>query len=114
MRTSSVESIATSTLDTRCIAPGERDPLILSTFHRLRVGESMLLVCDHEPRRLFSQLRAELPSGFTWICTDCACPRMKLSTASRIGSSAAVWWPGVGALAEALRRWAHWPQGRAG
>jgi len=87
LRTSSVESIATSTLDTRCIAPGERDPLILSTFHRLCVGESMLLVCDHEPRRLFSQLRAELPSGFTWICIE-AGPQVWRVQIGRL----ATWW----------------------
>lgn len=63
LRTSGVELTATSTLDARGVAPGCRDGLILSTFRRLCVGESVQLVHDHEPKRLFFLLRAEMPEA---------------------------------------------------
>lgn len=70
MRTSSLESNATTTLDARSIAPGDRDAVILSIFHHLAAGQSMELVHEHEPKQLFSKLRSAAPSGFDWHCVE--------------------------------------------
>ena len=56
----------THTVDVRQIAPRDRHPLIFSTFRNLPSGESMQLVNDHDPRPLYHQFEAEMPSGFTW------------------------------------------------
>lgn len=87
MRTSRVELTTTRTFDARGVAPGERDALILSTFRRLCVGESMELVHDHEPKRLFSELRAEMPGSFTWLCIE-AGPQVWRVRIGRL----ATWW----------------------
>lgn len=53
-------------LDVRVIAPKDKHPTIFQTFDSLKVGESFLLVNDHEPRPLFYQFNAERPEQFTW------------------------------------------------
>jgi len=53
-------------LDVRVIAPREKHPAIFSTFDRLRSGESMIIVNDHDPRPLRYQLAAERPDTFDW------------------------------------------------
>lgn len=70
LRTCSVESSPTNTLDTRGVAAAARDALILSSFRRLGVGESMLLVHGRDPNDMFSQLRAAMPGSFTWLCME--------------------------------------------
>jgi uncharacterized protein (DUF2249 family) len=58
------ESIVT--LDVRELAPRERHPLIFARLDSLRVGETLRLVNDHDPRPLRYQLLAEYPDMFTW------------------------------------------------
>lgn len=53
-------------LDARIIPPLEKHPTIFRTFDTLKAGESMLLVNDHDPKRLRYQLAAERPNGFEW------------------------------------------------
>lgn len=56
----------TSTLDVREVTPRERHPLIFDRLDALQVGETLLLVNDHDPRPLRYQLMAEKPDMFTW------------------------------------------------
>ena len=58
------ESIAT--LDVRIIPPRERHPLIFTRLDALSLGESLLLVNDHDPKPLRYQLMAERPEQFAW------------------------------------------------
>ncbi|NLG69950.1 MAG: DUF2249 domain-containing protein [Firmicutes bacterium] len=53
-------------LDVRETPPPMRHPLIFETYHRLRAGEGLVLVNDHDPKPLYCQFAAELPGQFTW------------------------------------------------
>jgi uncharacterized protein (DUF2249 family) len=55
-----------STIDVRSIEPRDRHPLIFDTFEGLAPGDALLLVNDHDPKPLFYQFQAELPSRFDW------------------------------------------------
>jgi uncharacterized protein (DUF2249 family) len=57
---------AASRIDVRTIAPGDRHPLIFSTFGKLAQGDAMELVNDHDPKPLYYQFGAELPGQFAW------------------------------------------------
>lgn len=54
------------TIDVRTIVPRDRHPLIFQTFDSLQVGESFILVNDHEPRPLYYQFMHERPEQFEW------------------------------------------------
>jgi uncharacterized protein (DUF2249 family) len=56
----------TPCIDLRTIAPGDRHPLIFSTFQALAVGEALELVSDHEPRPLLAQFEARAPGQYSW------------------------------------------------
>jgi uncharacterized protein (DUF2249 family) len=58
------ESIAT--LDVRVIPPRERHPLIFTRLDALPLGDTLLLVNDHDPKPLRYQLMAERPEQFAW------------------------------------------------
>ncbi len=53
-------------IDVRSIVPRDRHPLIFNTFDHLLVGQSMILVNDHEPRPLYYQFLHERTDQFTW------------------------------------------------
>lgn len=53
-------------LDARLLPPQRRHPLIFETFDRLRPGQSLVLVNDHDPRPLFYQFSAKRPGMFAW------------------------------------------------
>lgn len=55
-----------TTIDVREILPRQRHPLIFQTFDTLGVGESFMLVNDHDPKPLFYQFSAERTGRFTW------------------------------------------------
>ena len=55
-----------TTIDVRTMIPRERHPLIFGTFDQLAVGESLLLINDHDPKPLFYQFQAESKDAFTW------------------------------------------------
>lgn len=57
---------ALTTIDLRRIPPGERHPLVFSTFGALAAGQAMELVNDHDPQPLFLQFQGEMPSAFDW------------------------------------------------
>lgn len=53
-------------LDVRSVEPKLRHPMIFETFGRLEVGESMLLINDHDPKPLYYQMMAELHGQVGW------------------------------------------------
>ncbi len=53
-------------VDVRTIEPRYRHPLIFDTFDSLTVGQSMVLVNDHEPRPLYYQFLHERSGQFDW------------------------------------------------
>lgn len=55
-----------SILDIRPIPPRDRHPLIFAQFDDLLVGESFILVNDHDPKPLFYQFQAERSGEFGW------------------------------------------------
>jgi uncharacterized protein (DUF2249 family) len=53
-------------VDVRQIVPRERHPLIFQTFDTLAVGDSFMLVNDHDPKPLYYQFRFERADQFQW------------------------------------------------
>lgn len=53
-------------IDVRTVPPRERHPRIFAMVEALAVGESFLIVNDHDPRPLHYQLQAEYPGQFSW------------------------------------------------
>ncbi len=53
-------------LDVRVIPPRDKHPTIFRTFEALAIGESMVIINDHDPRPLRYQLAAEHPDRFAW------------------------------------------------
>lgn len=51
-----------SELDLRDVPPPERHPLVHERFEELDSGEALTLVNDHDPKPLFYELCAEVPS----------------------------------------------------
>lgn len=44
----------------------QRHPLIFEQFEALAIGESFVLINDHDPKPLFYQFQAERTDQFTW------------------------------------------------
>ncbi|BAW81027.1 hypothetical conserved protein [Candidatus Nitrosoglobus terrae] len=55
-----------ATIDVRSIPPQERHPLIFRTFDDLELGESLLLINDHDPKPLYYQLQHSRGKNFDW------------------------------------------------
>ncbi|ODT72534.1 MAG: hemerythrin [Pelagibacterium sp. SCN 63-23] len=53
-------------IDVRTVPPRERHPRIFGMADALAVGESFVIVNDHDPRPLHYQLQAEYPGQFSW------------------------------------------------
>jgi uncharacterized protein (DUF2249 family) len=53
-------------LDVRVILPRDKHPAIFRTFDGLASGQAMVIVNDHDPRRLRDQFTAERPDAFDW------------------------------------------------
>lgn len=53
-------------IDVREITPRERHPRIFGMANALGVGESFVIINDHDPRPLHYQLQAEYPGQFSW------------------------------------------------
>jgi len=54
------------TLDVRTIPPAQRHPMIFQRFVALPVGESFVLVNDHDPKPLYYQLNFEYSGQLGW------------------------------------------------
>ncbi len=53
-------------VDARVLPKPEKHPTIFATFAKLAVGESFVLVNDHEPEPLRKEFEAEQPDSFGW------------------------------------------------
>ncbi|MFP9191062.1 DUF2249 domain-containing protein [Natronosalvus vescus] len=51
-----------TTLDVRSIPPVDRHPTIHDAFAELEAGESLTIINDHEPKPLFYEFQAEVPT----------------------------------------------------
>jgi uncharacterized protein (DUF2249 family) len=50
--------------------PAYRHKRIFELVHELPVGDSFLLVNDHDPKPLYYQLEAEYPRQFSWTYVE--------------------------------------------
>lgn len=57
---------STQTLDVRGMRKPDKHPTIFATFGDLAVGESFVLVNDHDPKHLHDEFEAEWPGGYDW------------------------------------------------
>jgi uncharacterized protein (DUF2249 family) len=53
-------------LDVRVLPPRDKHPTIFRTFDTLAIGQSLVLLNDHDPKPLRYQLAAERPESFDW------------------------------------------------
>jgi uncharacterized protein (DUF2249 family) len=56
----------TTTLDIRQIPPPQKHPTVFQTFALLTVGQSFILINDHDPKPLYYQFMHEQEGQFTW------------------------------------------------
>jgi uncharacterized protein (DUF2249 family) len=56
----------TETIDVRIYAPKDKRPAIFGTFDKLKSGETMELINDHDPRPLYDHFNVERPNQFEW------------------------------------------------
>lgn len=54
--------MAVTTIDLREIAPPDRHPAVIEAFEDLESGEALELVNDHDPKPLYYEMAAEVPS----------------------------------------------------
>ena len=55
------------TIDARLYAPKDKHKNIFEMFFGLAVGQSMLLINDHDPKPLYYQFAIEYPETFDWV-----------------------------------------------
>ena len=48
------------------LAPAQKHPTVLNKFDNLQIGESFLLINDHDPIPLYYEMKAEKGEVFTW------------------------------------------------
>src|SRR5690349_1252248 len=53
-------------IDVRALPKPEKHPAIFEAYAALDVGESLLLVNNHNPRHLRDEFAVEFPDGFGW------------------------------------------------
>ncbi len=53
-------------LDVRALREPDKHPAIFQTYDALSVGESFVLVPNHDPRHLHEEFDAEHPSSYGW------------------------------------------------
>jgi uncharacterized protein (DUF2249 family)/quercetin dioxygenase-like cupin family protein len=53
-------------LDVRPLRKPDKHPAIFQAYAVVPVGESLLLVNDHDPRHLHDEFEVEHPGGYTW------------------------------------------------
>ncbi|MCL4535918.1 MAG: DUF2249 domain-containing protein [Bacteroidetes bacterium] len=56
----------TVTLDVRDVLPWDRHPMIFDALDALPVGETLMLINDHEPKPLYYELMHERPDQFEY------------------------------------------------
>jgi uncharacterized protein (DUF2249 family) len=58
-------------IDLRTFPSEELYPLTVSAFDALQIGESFLIVSDHDPRPLYYQVSHEREGQFSWAYVIC-------------------------------------------
>ena len=58
--------LADRELDVRPLAKPDKHPTIFATYEDLGVGDSFVLVNDHDPKHLHDEFEAEHPGSFGW------------------------------------------------
>jgi uncharacterized protein (DUF2249 family) len=53
-------------LDVRPLRKPDKHPAIFQAYAAVPVGESLVLVNDHDPRHLREEFGVEYPGGYTW------------------------------------------------
>ncbi len=57
-------------LDVRALRKPDKHPTIFATYGALAVGDSFVLVNNHDPRHLRDEFEAEHPGGYGWEYLD--------------------------------------------
>ncbi len=70
MRQDAIAPTPTLQLDLRPLLSSERHAAVFSTVERLRDGQSVELVNDHDPLLLYHQLQERQPGAFDWDYLD--------------------------------------------
>ncbi|OJU25186.1 MAG: hemerythrin [Nitrobacter sp. 62-13] len=60
------EEIDVAEIDFRNLSPAQRHTKAFQIVGDLRAGESFVLVNDHDPMPLYSQIQASHPDEFSW------------------------------------------------
>ncbi len=60
----------TVTLDVRNVPPWERHPKIFETFDGLQLGETLMLINDHNPKPLHYEFIHEREGQFEWTSEE--------------------------------------------
>ncbi len=55
-----------SEIDVRSLVPAQRHRRIFELINELAIGNTFVLVNDHDPKPLYYQLEAEYPHQFSW------------------------------------------------
>ncbi len=74
-------------LDVRDLPPWERHPKIFETWEALRLGDTLELVNDHDPRPLHYEFMMEREGEFEWTSEERG-PREWVASIKRIGEPA--------------------------
>jgi uncharacterized protein (DUF2249 family) len=53
-------------IDVRSLVPAQRHKKIFELVDALPIGDSFVLINDHDPKPLYYQLEAEHPRQFSW------------------------------------------------
>ncbi|OMC18616.1 hypothetical protein A5739_08985 [Mycobacterium colombiense] len=62
--------MAANELDVRQLRKPDKHPTIFATYAALQVGESFVLVNNHDPRHLHDEFEADYPGGYDWEYLD--------------------------------------------
>lgn len=57
-------------LDVRELRKPDKHPTIFAAYGALRVGESFVLVNNHDPKHLREEFEADYPGGYEWEYLD--------------------------------------------
>ncbi len=62
--------MAANELDVRQLRKPDKHPTIFATYAALQVGESFVLVNNHDPKHLHDEFEADYPRGYDWEYLD--------------------------------------------
>lgn len=57
-------------LDVRPLRKPDKHPTIFATYAALEVGESFVLINNHDPKHLRDEFEADYPGGYDWEYLD--------------------------------------------